>query len=105
MIDLVTARKRVENFLGIGDSECEKHRKHELVITREQEYEFGWVFIYATRKFVETGDVKDALVGGAPLIVDRHDGQIYCTGTARILEHYVDAYRRGIRHPAKMNHA
>jgi len=105
MIDIATARKRVEGLLGIGDSEREKRRRHELVIAREQEYEFGWVFVYATKKFVETGDAKHVLVGGARLIVDRNDGQIYSTGTAHGLEHYIAEYRRGIRHPTKGNHA
>jgi hypothetical protein len=105
MIDIATARKRVEDFLGIGNPEREKRRKHELVIAREQEYEFGWLFVYATKKFVETGDIKHTLVGGSPLIVDRNDGQIYATGTARMTEHYIDEYRRGIRHPVKTHHA
>jgi hypothetical protein len=89
------------NSFGSALPGYEKRPKHQLVIVREQEYEFGWVFIYGTKEFVETGDVKHVLVGGGPVIVDRNDGQIYHTGTAHRLEHYIDEYRKGIRHPAK----
>ena len=110
MIDVATARERVSNFLGLMQVSMNsfgsalpgyKNPNHELVILGEQEYEFGWVFVYATKKFVETRDVKHMLAGNAPLIVDRDDGQIYLTGTAHELEHYIDKYRKGIRHPVK----
>ena len=71
--------------------------KHQLVITKEEEYDFGWVFCYNTKEFVEAGNSSAALAGNAPLIVDRIDGQIYVTGTAYPLDHYIGEYRNGIR--------
>jgi hypothetical protein len=67
--------------------------KHRLVIVDEREYDFGWVFFYNSKEFVDSGDFKHQLVGNAPLIFDRVDGQIYVTGTAHSLEHYIDEYR------------
>jgi hypothetical protein len=36
-------------------------------------------------------------VGNAPLIVDKGDGNLYITGTAQPIGHYLEEYRRGIR--------
>jgi len=58
---------------------------------------FGWVFFYNSKRFVETGDRREALDGNAPIIVDRRDGSIHPTGTARPLESYIEKYER--EHP------
>ena len=68
-----------------------------LVVVRVDEHDFGWVYFYDGSRHVETGNVSDALVGNAPLIVDRVDGKLYVTGTAHPIEHYLDEYRRGHR--------
>jgi Immunity protein 35 len=68
-----------------------------LVVTRVDEHDFGWVFFYDGSRHVRTHSVTDAVVGTAPLIVDRVDGKLYITGTAHPIAHYLDEYRRGIR--------
>ena len=35
-----------------------------------KEYEFGWVFFYAPKKYLETRDPDDTVPGTAPLIVN-----------------------------------
>jgi len=45
-----------------------------LVIAGITEHDFGWVFFYDTKEYLETNDVTHALAGNAPLIVDRTDG-------------------------------
>jgi len=68
----------------------------ELVIleNQTQEYDFGWVFFYNSKKYVESGDFRDALVGNAPLIVDRKSGQIHITGTAHDIDFYINNYQK-----------
>ena len=61
------------------------------------EYDFGWVFYYNAKEYLETNDMELGLTGNAPLIVDRNDGQLYITGTAYPIEHYLDQYRKGVR--------
>jgi len=68
-----------------------------LVVVRVDEHDFGWVYFYDGSAHVETGKVNDALVGNAPLIVDRSDGKLYITGTAHPIEHYLQEFRRGQR--------
>jgi hypothetical protein len=71
-------------------------RPYELVVLDEytRDEDFGWVFIYNTRRYAETRDRSWALGGNAPLIVDRVTGELHVTGTAHPLQHYIDDYRR-----------
>lgn len=68
-----------------------------LVIARVDEYDFGWVYFYDSARHLESGSPSDALVGNAPLIVDKVDGKLYITGTAHPVEHYLQEYRSGNR--------
>lgn len=58
------------------------------------EEDFGWVFFYQSKDFLESGRVSDKLAGNSPIIVDRRDGTIHTTGTAHPIESYVSNYRR-----------
>jgi hypothetical protein len=51
-----------------------------LVVARVDEHDFGWVYFYDSSAHIETGQPSDALVGNAPLIVDKSDGKLYVTG-------------------------
>ena len=73
------------------------HHVQKLVIVRVDEHDFGWVYFYDSSGHVKTGSASDAVVGNAPLIVDKGDGKLYITGTAHPIEHYLQEYRRGIR--------
>jgi len=85
-IDISIARERVNEYLR---QEAERMRSFgsglptykdsevNLVIVAETEYDFGWVFDFNTRNYVESGDILETLVGNGPLIVDRSDGHIY----------------------------
>jgi hypothetical protein len=75
----------------------EDRHLQKLVIVRVDEHDFGWLYFYDSSGHVKTGRASDALVGNAPLIVDRIDGKLYVTGTAHPIEHYLQEYRRGNR--------
>jgi hypothetical protein len=72
---------------------------HHLVLTAVTEHDFGWVYAFDSREFARTGDFLHAMAGNAPVIVDRAEGRLYPTGTAKPLEHYVDAFRHGLLTP------
>ena len=65
-----------------------------LVLVSEHTIErpFGWVFFYTSRLYSDTGDIKYALAGNAPLIVNLSSGEVVATGTARLVEHYIAEY-------------
>ncbi|MSP38630.1 MAG: hypothetical protein EXR70_09085 [Deltaproteobacteria bacterium] len=46
-----------------------------------KEEDFGWVFFYESRRFVETQEVSDRLLGNSPIVVDRW-GRLHHVGTA-----------------------
>jgi len=71
-------------------------QKHDYIVIDENplEEEFGWVFFYTSRKYYETGELKYAIAGNAPLIYEVSSNEIICTGTAEPIEKYLEAYRK-----------
>ncbi len=55
---------------------------------------WGWVFFHASKKWVETHDVKYALAGNSPFIVERESGKMIGTGTGMSIETYIANYER-----------
>jgi hypothetical protein len=78
----------------------EDHHTQKLVVVRVDEHDFGWLYFYDSSSHVESGKPRDAVVGNAPLIVDKADGKLYITGTAHPIDHYLQEYRRGVRQRA-----
>ena len=60
----------------------------ELTITRP----YGWVFFYQSREYILDPKVEHMLLGNAPIIVDRINGEIRVTGTARPTDEYLAEY-------------
>jgi hypothetical protein len=87
------------NEFGSALPGFESRKKHHLVIADHltQEHDFGWVFFYNTEEFLRTKEHAASLVGNAPLIVDRVDGCIYVTGTAKPVAFYITEYKQGKR--------
>lgn len=66
----------------------------DCVITHNQfEPGLGWLFFYTSRRFLETGAIRDALAGNAPFIV-RDTGDITVLGTAHPTEFYLTELRK-----------
>jgi hypothetical protein len=63
-----------------------------------REVDVGWVFFYQSKEYLETGNLSDCLVGNAPLVVSRHDGHVYVTGTASPVEQYLEGIREREAH-------
>jgi hypothetical protein len=62
----------------------------EAVIADEPiEFDRGWVFMYDSKHYLETGELSAALAGNAPIAVFR-SGEVRILGTAYPLEHYLD---------------
>ena len=65
----------------------------ELVILDEETIErpWGWVFFYTTRGWRD-GDSRYAVGGNGPIIVNRLDGTLRCSGTALPPEQIISEY-------------
>jgi Immunity protein 35 len=68
----------------------------EIILLDESTIErpWGWVFFHTSRKWAETQDIRYALAGNAPLMVERTTGRLLQTGTAMPIEHYIERYER-----------
>jgi hypothetical protein len=89
MLDYSTAESIMKQYVA---SQAGHDREFAVMQTLTIERPFGWVFFYNSKQFLETGDISQALVGNAPLIVDRADGSVHVTGTAEPIEHYLKEY-------------
>lgn len=63
-----------------------------IVDASTRETDFGWIFFYQSKEYLETGVLKYALAGNAPFIVDRDSGEIVETSTAYPIEHYIEEF-------------
>jgi hypothetical protein len=57
---------------------------------------FGWVFFYDSLRHQRTQNLSDHLAGNAPIIVNRFDGSLHVTGTARPAEEYIREYEANL---------
>lgn len=48
----------------------------QLIDKRTTERDFGWVFFYQTRKYIETGKIEDSVPGCGPVVVLKETGQL-----------------------------
>ncbi len=58
------------------------------------ERSWGWVLFHTSKLWRETGEIRYAVAGNAPLIVEREGGRIFVTGTSHPVEHYIESYER-----------
>jgi Immunity protein 35 len=67
----------------------------DLVVQHERtlDTDIGWVFFYESRRYLETRDPHEQLIGNAPILVC-HSGAVHLLGTEHPVEHYLDEFRR-----------
>lgn len=56
------------------------------------EFDYGWVFFYQSKAYIETNDFGKMLGGNSPIIVDKENGNFLYTGTAKEVEYYIKQY-------------
>jgi hypothetical protein len=86
-----TAKKIIFDFINTRFDSADD----EYVIIDEEvtETEFGWVFPYQSKKFLETEELIYAAIGNAPIIFDARDDSIHVTGTAHAISFYIEQHR------------
>lgn len=77
--------------------------RHQFVISEVSEHEFGWLFKYVPKKYLETGDPNHLVPGATPLVVTR-EGEVEYVGSswkplATAIAEYLDQWRRTHRRP------
>jgi hypothetical protein len=64
---------------------------------RTQEREFGWVFLYSPKAFVESGDPRHLYPGAGPLVVLRDEGATEFLTTSVPPEVAIDEFEKAWR--------
>jgi hypothetical protein len=54
--------------------------------------DYGWIFFYDSRKHLDTGEVRFALAGNAPIVIEKATGSARVLGTALPVEEYIRLY-------------
>jgi hypothetical protein len=93
MIELAAARSLVKAELDAMPVEAGDEWL--LLDDATIEKDWGWVFLYNSRLFHETGDFRYAVAGNAPFFVRRHDGAVFVAGTAYPIEEYIRDFEQG----------
>jgi hypothetical protein len=65
-----------------------------LLDERTMERDFGWIFFYNSKSYLETGEIRHTLAGNTPIVVTRADGKAHLTGTALPVERYLEKFSR-----------
>lgn len=74
MIHFEEARRRVGAALAT-DGEP-------VAITHEHEVVEGWLFFFQSLRYLQSGEISDALAGNGPIFFDRHTGEQHALSTA-----------------------
>jgi Immunity protein 35 len=99
MTDRATALRLAEEYVGRIPYKSEHDPSDILIVVDEStiEFEYGFVFFYTSKRYLETRDFKFALAGNAPIIAAKQDGKISETGTAYAIEHYIEEFLKRMK--------
>lgn len=75
MIDFEQAKEIVLNYLNKGKEENSLVLVEEDIVFKD----YGWIFSYTSKEFLETGDYSYAIAGNIPFLVDL-EGEIHKSG-------------------------
>jgi hypothetical protein len=65
-----------------------------IVDEDSSEEDFGWVFVYESRNFLDTKIYTYLLCGNGPVIVNKHDGSVHLRSAGRDVEDHIEEYRQ-----------
>lgn len=94
MLTKAEAQKLAEQELGIRERSIQSGDAMTLQINEQhiREFEYGWIFPYNSKQFIETGNIMFSLAGNGPLLVDKLTGKVWQTGSSHPIEYFVDLY-------------
>lgn len=72
----------------------DKYGQYDLVIVAEETITrpYGWIYFYATREFIETGNILHALGGNGPVVVESQSGRATSLPSNQSVEESIRQY-------------
>jgi hypothetical protein len=55
---------------------------------------YGWIFLFNSKRYLETGDPLEALGGNGPLVVERTDGRVHALGSGQAPDDTIAEFER-----------
>lgn len=92
MLDYQKARVLAQTWIDLQQTSVEVQIVDEATISKP----YGWIFFYQSKRFLETENISDILVGNAPIFIDRFDGELRICGTSHPIEQYLTEYEKTI---------
>ena len=88
MISYQEAIKIAEKYIPDHCGSLKPMLQKEATIAKD----YGWIFFYQSKEFVESGDYSFFLSGNAPFLVDKN-GNIHKTGSGRFpISYYIEKF-------------
>jgi len=56
------------------------------------EKDYGWIFFYNSKRYLETEDISYLIAGNSPILVEKENGSLYELGTAFPVDEYIKQY-------------
>ena len=69
-----------------------------LVESAMIEKPYGWYFYFQSRAFLESGNMKQMLIGSCGFIVERANGRLFMFGSAYPPEKWIANYKHGFKY-------
>jgi len=67
----------------------------EVAITQTIEKDYGWIFLWQSRKSIESGKLRDMLIGNCPVLITK-DGKMVLLPTSCPVEESLCRYELGL---------
>lgn len=98
MITIDEAKKQVKQILiSLNQQDCFNEDGDEVVISKIIEYDFGWIFFYASKHFLNTGDSNYLIGGTGPFIINRYNGKLFWLDSINPYQYYVEYFQKAYR--------
>lgn len=67
-----------------------------FVVVEEETIEkpYGWIFFYNSKKYIESGQIRFALAGNGPVIVNKRTETVEFCGTNRSVQELIEDYEK-----------
>jgi hypothetical protein len=92
MLDLESAKSRILTYLNNQNTIL-----NDALAIREDfiiEKEYGWIFSYDSKIFLEAGEFRYRRVGNYPLLIFKDSGEIYPVNNISVLKNLVDSHNK-----------
>ena len=88
MIDFDTAKNMFEQWMH----EAEIESGIELKLHSIQTEDFGWIFFYNSKEFLENNNTSYALGGNCPILIEAATGEMLYIPTNDATENFIQEY-------------